>query len=225
MSAVLIVFTDGRRDCIELAIPSLEEHIHGPVSRKVIHDDSADPDYRDWLVGKFADYEVIGTECRAGFGGAYANAWRWLSDEATEPYVFSTEDDFVLTRDVELADMMFVLALRPDLQQLALRRQPWNVEEAQAGGIVEMHPEDYTDMVAAHQPWKWLEHRRHWTTNPSLHRRGICARGWPNIEHSEGHFSIELFQQDPRATCGYWGGRDSGEWCRHVGNVRVGTGY
>lgn len=229
MSVLLLVMTDGRRDCIERAIPSLEQHLYGQnirstITRRVIHDDSGDPDYRDWLVGKFDDYEVIWHPAgRQGFGGAYRNAWRFLTG-AEEPFVFSTEDDFVLNRAVNLDDLAFVLAVRPHLAQLALRRQPWNPDELQAGGVIEQHPDAYTDMVG-YGGKKWLEHRLFFTTNPSLIRRRLCSQGWPDTEHSEGHFSIDLFRQDPEATCGFWGARSDGPWVTHIGTERVGVGY
>jgi hypothetical protein len=224
MSVLLLVMTDGRRDCIKRTIPSLEEHLQGNITRRVVHDDSGDEDYRDWLVGKFDDYEVIfHPEGRQGFGGAYRNAWRFLTG-AREPFVFSTEDDFIFGRTVDLDAMRTVLALRPHLTQLALRRQPWNAEELAAGGVIEQHPDDYTDMVG-YGGKKWLEHRLFFTTNPSLFRRRLCLQGWPDVEHSEGHFSLELFGQNPKTTCGFWGGRSDGPWVTHIGDQRVGTGY
>lgn len=218
---VLVVMTDGRRGCITEAVASFDQ-LHGPITRRVIHDDSGDDDYREWLTVTFPEFQLLTTEGRSGFGGAYANAWRCLS-RVPERFVFSTEDDFVFTRPVDLQAMADVLDGCPSLHQLALRRQPWNDQERAAGGIVEQHPGDYVEFVdQAHR--RWLEHRRFFTTNPSLYRRSLCGRGWPNVPHSEGIFSHQLFA-DPDARCGFWGARDSGEWVRHIGHERAGTGY
>lgn len=217
----VVVMTDGRRDCIEQAIASMH-HLHGPITRKLIHDDSGDSDYRGWLVATFPQFDLVATGNRSGFGGAYNNAWRHLA-RLPERFVFSTEDDFVFTRPVDLLAMADVLDENLCLHQLALRRQPWNPEERLAGGIVEQHPGDYRELFD-HGHRHWLEHRRFFTTNPSLIRRSLCEQGWPTDEHSEGVFSHRLFV-DPAARCGFWGSRDSGEWVEHIGHQRVGTGY
>jgi hypothetical protein len=119
--------------------------------------------------------------------------------------------------------MALVLDHHPDLVQLALRRQPWNPEEQAAGGIVEQHPDDYTE-----REWRghrWLAHRRFFTTNPSLYRTDLIrTEEWPDVEHSEGMFTHQLLA-DPLVSFGFWGARDSGEWCTHIGHQRVGTGY
>lgn len=221
MSVALLVMTDGRAECLQEAAASFGQLI-GPITRRIIHDDSGDPHYRDWLRSTFPDFDILTTPSRSGFGGAYNHAWQHLA-RLPEPFIFSTEDDFVFTRPVDLVGMMDVLNENPCLQQLALRRQPWNDSERAAGGIVEQHPEDYREMFdQGHR--HWLEHRRCFTTNPSLLRRSLCETGWPVVAHSEGIFSHRLFE-DPDARCGFWGARDSGEWVRHIGNERVGVGY
>lgn len=218
----LLVMTDGRRDCITRTIAAALERIHGPISRRVIHDDSGDPDYRLWLATQFPTFELVTTAGRAGFGAAIANAWAYLAAVAAEPYVFHLEDDFVLTRDLDTDAMIDVLQDRPYLAQLALRRQPWNDNERAAGGIVEQHPDAYQEF--AFRDARWLEHRLFFTTNPSLYRRSLCAQGWPVVQHSEGIFSHQLMT-DPDFRAGFWGSLASGEWCEHIGHQRVGTGY
>jgi hypothetical protein len=218
----LLVMTDGRRDCIRQAIPSALASLHGPVTRRVIHDDSADPDYRDFLAATFPTFEIIHPARRLGFGGAIRNAWSILA-QGPERFVWHHEDDFTFNRPVDLLDLMVVLDQNPHLLQLALRRQPWNDEERAAGGIVEQHPDDYAEMVD-HAHRHWLEHRRFFTTNPSLYRRSLCEGGWLDVEHSEGVMTHRWIE-DPAARFGFWGPRDSGEWVTHVGHQRVGVGY
>lgn len=224
----LVVMTDGRAGCLDRAVASAAEHLHGPITRRVIHDDSGDLLYRDWLTSRHPQWEVIGDGDRLGFGGAYRRAWKYLTDAVSEPFVFGTEDDFTFNRDVDLSDLVTVLDSRPYLMQLALRRQPWNADELAAGGIVEQHPADYLDcceFVPGHdRPFQWLEHRRFWTTNPSLYRRAVCSRGWPDTQHSEGIFTHRLLE-DPAILFGFWGDRYSGEWVHHIGVERVGVGY
>lgn len=223
---ILLVMTDGRRHCIERAVESAMDHL-GWFDRVVIHDDSGDPDYRAWLREVFApdDFEHVATGCRSGFGGAIRSAWAHLAEspDLHERFVFHLEDDFIFKRQVDLAAMAQVLDRHPYLMQLALRRQPWNDEERAAGGIVEQHPDDYIEHQDADDN-HWLEHRRFFTTNPSLYRAKLCRQPWPRGPHSEGRFTHQLLAS-PKVRFGFWGARDSGEWCEHIGLERVGTGY
>lgn len=221
---VLLVMTDGREGCIERSIPAALQALQPAheLTRRVIHDDSANPVYRSMLRERFPDFQVIGGDERRGFGGAIQHAWRYLLDVAPEPYVFHLEDDFLLTRPVNLVDMRRALRHHLHLEQLALLRGPVNRAEHAAGGVIEQHPGDYTT-VECGLCGEWREHRRFWTTNPSLYRAQLTARGWPDGGDSEGRFGIELFRQRPDARAAFWGA--DGVWCEHIGHERVGTGY
>ena len=224
VSVTVLVMTDGRLDCLTESLPSLTRHLHGDVDQWVIHDDTGDPDHHAVLQQLSPTWRVITTAQRAGFGGAYRHAYDWLLAHTTSGYVFSTEDDFVLTRDVDLTEMAFVLSHRAGLAQLALRRQPWNAEERAAGGIVECHPDRYAD-YHDHRDNQWLEHRLFYTTNPSLIPRSVlAAHRWPTVPGSESVFSAGLFA-DPTTRSGFWGSRASGEWVQHIGAHRRGHGY
>lgn len=215
----LLVMTDGRHH-INATIRSAEANLVGPITAAIIHDDSGNPEHRAELAEQYPDFEVIGGE-RVGFGGAISRAWQHMRTISAE-FVFHLEDDFTFNRPVDLAAMADVLRANPHLAQMALRRQPWNDEERAAGGVVEQHPDDYTD--CADGGYRWLGHRRFFTTNPSLYPTSITERGWPSGPHSEGRFSLDLFD-DPQTRCAFWGARDSGEWVHHIGEHRNGTGY
>lgn len=222
----LLVMTDGRRDCIERTIPSFLDALDRPdlVTELRIHDDSGDPDYSGWLVDRFGPqgFEVMSTAGRSGFGGAIRSAWSWLRVESSARFVFHLEDDFVPTRTVPLLDLACILDGRPDVVQVALRRQPWNDAERAAGGIVEQHPDDYTEHVSG----RYLEHRRFFTTNPNLYRMALVREtDWPDGDQSEGRFGIGLLEQDPGRRFAFYGARDSGEWVEHIGVERIGVGY
>lgn len=221
-TTALLVMSDGRRDYLAETMASADANLHGDITHRFIHDDSDDPGFHEWIAEAFPSLKRIwhAAGTKEGFGGSIRCAWSYL---AGFDYVFHLEQDFTFNSPVDLEAMKLVLAATPHLQQLALRRQPWNDEERAAGGIVEMHPDDYGQVdLLGHS---WLEHRRHFTTNPSLYRGSLCQRGWPDIEHSEGHFGIELFASNRFATCGYWGAWDSGEAVTHIGHERVGCGY
>lgn len=224
MSIVLLVMTDGRRDCIEQTIASARENLAGDITRKVIHDDSGEPAYRLWLGAWFGDFEIVSTGQRSGFGGAIRSAWRHLRTfPGAERHVFHLEDDFTFNRTVDIDAMAELLDTLPHLAQIALRRQPWNHSEKKAGGVVEQHPGDYTEQTSSARGWSWLEHRRFFTTNPSLYRVSLLDYGWPEGTHSEGHFTQRLL--DNGLSFAYWGARDSGEWVHHIGKERLGVGY
>lgn len=213
--------TDGRGDILDRTLTSFDAMVEGPITRRVIHDDSADPGYRERLAGTYPDYELIGGE-RAGFGGAIRRAWQHVA-RYPERFVFHLEDDFTFNRPVDLASMASVLDTHPHLVQLALRRQPWNDLERAAGGVVEQHPDAYTE-VNDENGRAWLEHRLFFTTNPSLYRTSLCRQPWPRGPESEGRFTHQLLAS-PKVRFGYWGARDSGEWVAHIGDHRNGTGY
>lgn len=214
-----LVMTDGRREYIERTIPSMLAHLHGPITRRVIHDDSGDGVYQAWLRDRFPTFELITTPERAGFGGAIRSAWEQVR-HVDERFIFATEDDFVLDRRVELQDMMTALDTYPNLQQLALRRQPWNDEERAVGGVVELAPSSYEEVDES-----FLQHRNFWTTNPSLFRSDVTWKHpWPRGSRSEGMFTANLLRS-PKVRFGYWGARDSGVWVTHIGEERIGVGY
>jgi hypothetical protein len=224
----LLVMTDGRLACLDQAIQSLDDMVYGSITRRVLHDDSGDPDVHSLLRGRYPNYELVTTARRAGFGGAYRSAWRHMAAGA-ERLVFGTEDDFVFERPVSLAALAGVLDSRPYLTQLALRRQAWNELERNAGGVVEQSPGSYNEVSSQHLTW--LEHRLYFTTNPSLYRTSLCAMGWPDVPASEGELTHFLLRNGTAGVrgddvrFGLVGGLASGVWVRHIGNVREGVGY
>jgi len=217
----LLVITDGRRDCIEQTIASANANLIGPITSKVIVNDSGDEADRLWLASKFPEFAVIHHKTRLGFAQSINTAWAYLR-RSDERFVFHLEDDFTFNREIPLRSLARILDREPGLVQIALRRQPWNDAEKKAGGIVEQHPDAYTERLC--DDGAWLEQRLFFTTNPSLYRVELCRLGWPIGPHSEGHFSHQLLA-DPALRFGYWGSRDSGEAVTHIGHVRAGTGY
>lgn len=219
----LLVMTDGRADCLARSVASFDR-LAGPVTARVIHDDSGSPSYARHLAENYPGWTVVSTGRRSGFAGAYRNAWAWLRRHCDTDWVFSTEDDFVFTTDVNLSELVAVMEFRPDMAQMALLRQPWNAQETAAGGIVQMDPDSYHDCYdGTHH---WLQHRKFFTTNPHLLRTDFVRRhDWPEGTQSEGRFGIGLFAANPATVCGFWGRRGDPPRVEHIGTVRVGTGY
>lgn len=221
-AVLLLVLTDGRRECIVETIPSAEKYLTGlPVTRKVICDDSGDENYRAWLRVEFPEWEVHGSGKRQGFGGAVRNARR-LAAGSGQPWVWLTEDDFIHNREAPLDEMAAVLTEHPHLLQMMLRRQPWTAREIEVGGFVEQHPDDYEEKRDGDRCW--LEHARGYWTNPHLVSRDVLTRyEWPTGAGSEHKFSRQVLTGGNRS--GIWGGRDDEPWITHIGEERIGKGY
>lgn len=220
MTVTLLVFTDGRRDCLERTLASFDESIDPrQIHRRVIVNDCPDPDFRRWVQALDFDVHVPPLTHKRGFAGAIVAGWNAVGDT---DHVFHLEDDFVFTRHVDIKAITAILNQNPHLAQMALRRQAWNDAEKAAGGIIELHPTDYSDRSnGAHT---WLEHRLFFTTNPSVYPSSLTERSWPSVQYSEGVFSRELFK-DPNVASGYWGSRKDEPWVIHIGHNRIGTGY
>lgn len=232
----LLVMTDGRVDYLRDTIASFDAMAvpQRIVTRRVLHNDSPDPDFGAWLAHTYPGFEIVPSwkalqGQRSGFTGAIRSAWSHLRHSpGPERFVFHLEEDFTFNKAVPLDVMAWVLDEHPEVAQMALRRQPWSDTEKAAGGVVETAPWEYQDRSDAEpERWiaEWLEQRLFWTTNPSLYRMGLIDHDdWPDVEHSEGIFTHHLLE-DPDLRFGYWGARDSGEWVTHIGHRRTGGGY
>ncbi len=151
---------------------------------------------------------------RAGFCATTQRAWAMCAKPGPD-FVFYLENDFVITRSVELKEVARVLSVFPEMAQMALMRDAVNEQEKEAGGLYESLRDDYTCVGA------YLEHQAYFTTNPSLMRRDFMSRWpWPVGSECEGKFGSELVKAG--YTFGVWG---TGEpWCKHIGE-RDGFGY
>lgn len=196
MTVCLLLIHDGRHDYLERTLASAQERLPA-FDQRVIVDDSR--------------HEL-------GFAGAIRHGW----DQIETDWVFHLEGDFTFNGNVPVAAMIELLERRSHLAQVALKRQPWNDEEKAAGGIVELHPDDFTERTDGHAVW--TEHRRFFTTNPSVYSARLCRRGWPQQPHSEGVFTHQLLR-DPRLRFAFWGAKHAPPLVEHIGAVRAGVGY
>lgn len=223
----LLVMTDGRDELLEQTLASITTAFGlGAFAVRLMIDDTGDPAHGAELARRYPRFMVDASMERRGFAGAIARGWELLTPLAPD-YVLHVEDDFTFNGSPGwapslLASMIEVLELEPRLAQVALKRQPWNDAERAAGGIVEQHPDDYTEF--AEHGVIWTEHRRFFTTNPCLYRGALMARGWPLEPRSEGVFSLRLFE-DPSTRCAFLGGKLDAPLVTHIGDERNGTGY
>lgn len=237
-SIAVQVITDGRTEYLARTVDAAMRMLRGPIVEWWMYDDTGDNVHRRIQQRQYPEFRHVDGGPRRGFGGAIQMSWANLTHNSTADYVFHLEQDFQLTRPVDLGALAAVLAARPYLVQMALRRQPWSEAEHRAGGVVEMHPGEYTEVTEwipdggpDTSPATWLEHRVFFTTNPCLYRRTLCYRGWPHGAKSEGRFTLGLFEDGtpgvagPDLRMGYWGARESGVWAEHIGHQRIGRGY
>lgn len=231
MSIALLIITDGRSANLAQCVESAKENLHGPISEMWMYDDTGDAQYRQALAYAYPEFTHINAGPRQGFGGAIAAAWGVVAAKTGADYLFHLEGDFTFNREVDLYDIKETLQDHPELVHMALRRQAWASAEIEAGGVVEMHPDAYTDVFVDVHGWAWLEHRLFFTTNPSLMGMDLVGRGWPNVPSSEREFTEYLLRVGSpwalgdEVRFGYWGRREDAPWVHHIGTERVGHGY
>lgn len=239
--------TDGRREYLAQTLASFDHFVTGKITRKVIHDDSGDPQFNEWLVEYYGDqsFEITpnnhqyrwlpGVPPRAarhdrlGYSGAVQRAWRYLEEEYdTNRFTFHLEDDFMFNRPVDLDEMAEFLDQKWWLAQIALRRGAWGREQR---GFVEDSPSAYKQCLDGEHAW--LEHRLYYTMTPHLYRSRLRKVGWPDGIGSEIHFKDKLLQEGlpwnvsgTNVRFGFWGGiEDGANVVTHIGYERLGHGY
>lgn len=154
-----------------------------------------------------------------GMAGAVRAAWQTALDDQWD-HLLHWEEDFRIDQPVDLDGMQYVLDRAPHLAQIVLKRQPWNDEEIAAGGIIELHPDDYTEFKAWGRNIRWTEHSRIFSLNPCLIPRSVLELGWP--DGNEAGFTEKCLDAGYRFA--FYGGRDDPPRVEHVGTVR-GTGW
>lgn len=150
---------------------------------------------------------------RHGLAGNARRAWEWALDTGSD-YLLHLEEDFLFHEPVSLRSMQLVLDVNPHLAQVVLKRQPWNDQEAAAGGIVEMNPDAYTE-----RHWgalTWAEHDIIFSLNPCLIPRRVLELGWP--DGNEAEFTQTCLANGYRFA--FYGGKFDPPRVLHVGAQR-----
>lgn len=219
MSVTLIVITDGR-DTLGPTLASAAENLRGDFTRRILVNDAGDAQTSARLHQELGGIFEIVSGPRTGFAGAVRKAWAQI-DPDDGGYVFHLEDDFTFERPVDVDAMTAVLVSDPRLVQVALKRQPVNHVELDAGGVVECWPDEWKDHD---HPHPHLTASLWFTTNPSLYRTDLTRRGWPDCSGSEAEFARRLPAGWRMA---YMGNRTDPPWVRHIGDTRhpEGLGY
>lgn len=156
-----------------------------------------------------------------GFAGAIQQGWDMCLDTGAD-WIVHLELDFTFNQPFDLYRVIRVLDAHPELAQIVLKRQAWNEQEKQAGGIVEQWPDEYTERTEGADTW--TEHRLFWSTNVSVYSSRFCRLGWPQEPESERRFTERLLK-DPHLRFAFWGGKFDPPLIHHIGECRTGRGY
>lgn len=138
-----------------------------------------------------------------GMAGAVQCGMSMALDEGWE-HALWVEEDFRFNERPPIEQMRRVLDMSPSCAQIVLKRQPWSVEEHEAGGIIEMHPSDYLEVSEA--GLTWLAHVRIFSMNPCLIPQHILKMGYSSGNEAEQtkrlvsqgyHFAMYGKRSDP----------------------------
>lgn len=227
-SVTLIVHTGGepqtwpdRSRYLRRSLESLVANVTGPIVQRRIYSDWGEAFVEELrAIAQPHGFLVVGPDAHKGYGPSMALEWAWIVNHAKGTYVFRAEDDFLYDRPVDLGPMIATLLENPQMRQLALLRASAYPREFAEGGVIASLKTPVE--LRNHRPHPFLEHRDHFTANPSLIRKDLALTPWPQGESSERRFGDSLLL-DSTATFGYWG---SGEpWIHHIGEKRAAAAY
>lgn len=227
-TVTVVVRTGGEPDrweersaYLRQSLASLNEQVSGPIVQRVVYSDW-DPEYRAQVQAIAAEhgFYVSGPDRHVGYVAAMQQLWGYISRKALGSHILSVEDDFLYDRPVDLVPMIETLADNPHLRQIALLRAPAYPREFEAGGVIESLKSPVE--LRNHRPHPFLEHRDHFTANPSLWRKSLVSTPWPSGTNTERRFGDAVLR-DQTAAFAYWGAGEP--WISHIGETKAAHAY
>lgn len=207
----LIVVGDGRLHYLKEAMDSLRENVDYPWVAQIMVNDSGDSRVHDTLRARYPEFTLVSHQRRRGTIKAVQSGWRAaLRTRCT--HVFHTEEDFTYNEPVEIDRMVSLLLAHPNLAQVVLKRNPYSWPEIEAGGYMELNPDQYEDRDSEVGPW--VDHRRLFSSNPSVVPRHIMRLGF----NSEALFGKKCIKAG--YTFAYWGRTTDPPRVTHIGQER-----
>lgn len=223
----MMIITDGREGLLDQTWESWQNEMVGYVFYQFIVDDSADKEYNKYVKERYGPLvnAVHCHETRLGFGETIRDAWSHIPEGID--YILHLEDDFTLNRVLYLDNWVDVLEKNPNVVQIVAYRQPWNAEEIAAGGFIQLYRDQYRDAIYSGISGKYavVEHRRNFSTNPTVYPRWVSQIPWPESPYSEGKFGFVLRELKPDPVYLIWGWSEDPPLVNHIGNQRKGEGY
>lgn len=224
MKVILGVIGNGRYEMLKQTTESLREKVKYPFFKKIMINDTGDMDYAHKLDDEFSEeYLVISHPENQGLSGSVRTLWE-AAQMLDADYIFHVEEDFTFNAEVDIDRMISILKMAPHIWQVALKRQPVNQEEADAGGFMQLDPSAYTQYYSNQDPsLVWLEHRKFFTLNPCVYSIDITRPSWPK-GGGEKEFGERVFERDD-STCAYLGTINDPPMVTHIGNYRGGNWF
>jgi hypothetical protein len=223
MKVLLGIIDNKRPDYLSKTISSLEDNIDFDFTAKVLIDDSGDEIYSQYLLDVYGDkYSIISHPENKGLSGSIRTLWS-LAKDLNVDYVFHLEGDFTFNEKIDIYNLHKIFGVEQHLAQIALKRQPVNLEEAKFNGFMNMDPSAYQDKFIPEINYYWVEHRKFFTLNPSLYPKWVIELGWEN-GWGEKEFTDRLLA-DSLVKCGFYGEKSDNPRVHHIGDFRAGNWF
>ena len=209
---IALVMTWNGRDCLNQTLASLDAHLTGPITHKILVDDTPDLCYVDG----WATVEHMGNR---GLAAAVQSGWSQALAHDDVQYVCHWEDDMVLDAALDLTDLIRVLERHPTLAQIVVQRNPVNAVEAngQLRAILANALWSHVDPVEG-----YTAHDALFSLNPCLIPRRVVEMGWPSgpigIGNEDG---MTTKCREAGYEFGVWGTPDGPVLVTHVGHERA----
>lgn len=221
---LLGVIGNGREDLLKQTTDSLREKVNYPFYKKIMINDA--PSYALKIEEQYGqEYHVISHAENKGLSGSIRTLWE-VAQMLDVDYIFHCEDDFTFNFDIadKIDQMIMILRAQPHLWQVALKRQPVNQAEAEAGGFMQQNPDSYLTHYMANDPSiVWVEHKNFFTLNPCVYSIDITRPLWPK-GGGEKEFGYSVFLNEESA-CAFLGTADDPPIVNHIGNYRGGNWF
>lgn len=217
MKLTVVVIGDGRYEYLKQTVQVITANVLHPITARIMVDDSGDPDYGLMLDEMYPEY-LHDHGGRRGMAGAVQAGFRLALD--TDPdYVLWIEEDFVLKRQLPIAQVTQVMNSHDHLAQMLFQRQPLSPDELATGSVI-------GGMKAASPYWQthhsYVEHTAIFSMNPCIIPRRVLAMGWPSGPLGVGNeagMTRKLLESG--YTFGVWGSGKDAPYCEHIGEVRA----
>lgn len=209
-----VFVTDGRGEYLEQTVASLELE---QFDCRIVVDDSGDSEYGTWVDGLLDPDVAVHHEKRCGLAAAVQSGWKAATDAGAE-FVFHVEEDWRFLTDPPIDRMRDLLARRPTLAQIVLKRKFSPREEAYHGPFTLDAPEYVERFVATSfltfQPPTVGSHV--FSLNPSLIPRQVFSEGWP--DENEAGMTERCIARGWHLA--YWGRKSGPYMVEHLGEQR-----
>lgn len=217
---ILAVIGNGRKNLLDQTIKSALDNLQYDFFDYVMINDYGKQEYSDLLIKEYGDkWTIINHEINQGLSGSIRTLWNYV-DINNIDYIFHLEEDFIFNKSIDINLLVEILSKHRDIAQVALKRQPCNIEELQAGGFMQLDKSKYSEIIYNYKynSVDLTTHRNFFTLNPSLYPRWVVNLGWQQ-GWGEREFG-ELLFSNPSLKCAYIGSINDSPLVHHTGVYR-----